>query len=814
VMIFKQKLEDSEFMEFRITQILFLFFAIITMIIFLGGKSSAISIDEAEQKAKGLPKSSILQAMYILEKAIEEHPNDAKTAKLYLALGKLKNKYGTVTIHGFNGKYAEQYPKEYKFFGIGNDYYYTGYHFQELIDLFPKSDLVDDAAYELTNIFCGVDCESTKCGVEHGLAPLEHFIGEYPKSEFTKDAIVRINEIFISSLKWIKDLTSQSNDYDPNFFRSYLEGYYDIVQLEPLTPSVRALAYDTIGYFSAKYLDYDRARECYEYIIKEVPQYKDILDIKKRLSELPSIKFELFPAQVVNFSYIILKWISPQIQNIKGFSIYRSNSSFSRGEGERISGILNPGVTGIIDESIQPDTEYWYRVKVHFDGKEAYSNEVFCKTLSNIILPAGFLFRQADRSLYVFGRIIDNNSNKLIPIGVKISEDGKTQERLKGNFFGLDSKFFNMYKIDEKYSQDLWLIDTVKQELLHLDTSNIGMNDWKIIFLSSRGKANNTPNREPYVINIEELKRYLKIALSIDYKNHKVFARYLNTWTQSIAVDSKNDLCWLIDVDYVDVFNSSGNFIKGFKFQQEGMRTTQIENFARVYPDINDGTAWLYSELFTREPGRKSVDFKLINIDRFGKINRLLPLSGGSFLSPPFPVFDNKDKYFWYYDEKNYLLNKMSIEGNNLISVPIKDLPKMEQDQGKPIGISQLALDEKTESLWILYKNKIVKLNPDGSVSLNIEIPTSLLKDSPTHEEIESIESMTTPIIYPVAVTNLVNQEPVTTEVSSNPQAFTLPDLFGLNSPIKKGINLYLVLGAGLVVLVLILALVMVRKKK
>ena len=70
---------------------------------------------------------------------------------------------------------------------------YDGYHYQQLINKYPNSPLVDDAAYKLISV---IDTESYNYeDIEEQKDKLEAFTKKYPKSNLYKEAKEKINSI-------------------------------------------------------------------------------------------------------------------------------------------------------------------------------------------------------------------------------------------------------------------------------------------------------------------------------------------------------------------------------------------------------------------------------------------------------------------------------------------------------------------------------------------------------------------------------------------------------------------------------------------
>ena len=138
----------------------------------------------------------------------------ADQPRLLLEIGRLKKHYnpsrGTP-----GGDYAESRGEEFWYNEIGGNYLYTGTHLKQLIEKFPNDPRVDDAAYQLTMLQQGGECEGfVTCYVAVVLHQVDDFLAAYPNSPYAPRALARAIEGFDSHLKDV-DLTKKTYEFDP-----------------------------------------------------------------------------------------------------------------------------------------------------------------------------------------------------------------------------------------------------------------------------------------------------------------------------------------------------------------------------------------------------------------------------------------------------------------------------------------------------------------------------------------------------------------------------------------------------------------------
>jgi hypothetical protein len=128
---------------------------------------------------------------------------------ILMALGHLKSRLDV------DPKYAAAWKKEFFYQELAGRWLYTGWHYKELLRRFPNHKFADDAAYRLTLLPEGGECEGyVPCQVSALWMRLEPFLRKYPESPFADSAVQRTLLAF-SAIKPAMNLTRPSNDIDP-----------------------------------------------------------------------------------------------------------------------------------------------------------------------------------------------------------------------------------------------------------------------------------------------------------------------------------------------------------------------------------------------------------------------------------------------------------------------------------------------------------------------------------------------------------------------------------------------------------------------
>lgn len=165
------------------------------------------------------PKSEIVA----LERRLQTAPETSIPAVL-LQLGRLKSRLAV------DSTYAKGHPDEFFYQEFAGNWLYTGWHFQELLKRFPQSHFADDAAYELTLLPEGVECEGyLPCQVNSLWMRVGTFLRAYPSSPMADSAVQRALLAF-STIKPNMDLVRGSDLIDPPELRK-LVGELEAVAL-------------------------------------------------------------------------------------------------------------------------------------------------------------------------------------------------------------------------------------------------------------------------------------------------------------------------------------------------------------------------------------------------------------------------------------------------------------------------------------------------------------------------------------------------------------------------------------------------------
>jgi hypothetical protein len=166
--------------------------------------------------------------------------SDADKPRLLFALGRLKRLFMSMqgTAHG---RYAAAREDEYWYNELGDNYIYTGKHLKQLIDSYPRHDLADDAAYELTLLPLGGECEGfVTCAIGAEWIHVKDFLPQYPTSAYARRALDRAIAAYAEHLKDVKDLATKKEYYDPSELRSLLVQFDSVATRLPPPLKTRA----------------------------------------------------------------------------------------------------------------------------------------------------------------------------------------------------------------------------------------------------------------------------------------------------------------------------------------------------------------------------------------------------------------------------------------------------------------------------------------------------------------------------------------------------------------------------------------------
>jgi tetratricopeptide (TPR) repeat protein len=260
--------------------------------------------DPLFQRAKALTNTDIRGGMTMLEEALAKSPDDPHSAPYYLLLGRLKKEYEN--YEGYNAgtpeaserqrneyrEYAKARPNAYFHDEPGDSYLYNGIHFKELEKRFPSSLLAAEAGYEITNLSQGGECEGQLvCFIEFSFEPVRAFLLRYPDTSHSAEAAKRADDAFRNSLwgdhwktDWteVTDPTKANAFYDPADLKKLVEEYEELA--EKLPSRFRPRIYETVAYYRGKLGETQHARELYEKITAQFPNYENIQEIRQKLA--------------------------------------------------------------------------------------------------------------------------------------------------------------------------------------------------------------------------------------------------------------------------------------------------------------------------------------------------------------------------------------------------------------------------------------------------------------------------------------------------------------------------------------------------
>jgi hypothetical protein len=170
-----------------------------------------------------------------LERRMRNAADELHPAML-MDLGRLKSRLDV------DPKYAAAWKKEFFYQELAGAWLYTGWHFKELLRRFPNHKFADDAAYELTRMPEGGECEGyVPCQVASLWMRLDPFLRKYPSSPYADSAVQRTLLAF-SAIKPKMNLTIASSDIDPVEIRKHVNSLEHTANTLPLERRLVLLA--------------------------------------------------------------------------------------------------------------------------------------------------------------------------------------------------------------------------------------------------------------------------------------------------------------------------------------------------------------------------------------------------------------------------------------------------------------------------------------------------------------------------------------------------------------------------------------------
>jgi hypothetical protein len=372
--------------------------------------------------------------------SLEKSAAAATTASLpalYLELGRAKTAYVPTP------DYAKARPNEYFYNEIAGDWLYRGWHFEQILQRFATSDLADDAAYEMTKLVPGGECEGyIACYVHVGWQPVAEFLRAYPRSAFATEGIKRAIRAF-SVIGQGMDLRGGSEYIDPPEIRRL------IVELDTLASTLRgtmlgARLYARSGELWQQLGEYDFAREVYRNALPTLDAPTRTC-IAARLAAMPARSFALDPVRVIHPKRAEVNWAS--VDGATRYVVYRSGDRVHAGE---IAAQLPGTAVGWVDTTVSAGDTHWYRVVAQTPQGTVESIPASAEIPTTRLRVNGMAISTTDRSVYLLGELSNG-----FPQVVRVSEDGNV-----GRVAGYYGHTYSASGIDFRpYVSELLLVD-------------------------------------------------------------------------------------------------------------------------------------------------------------------------------------------------------------------------------------------------------------------------------------------------------------------------------------------------------------------
>jgi len=633
----------------------------------------------ADSDTKGPPMNdSLFALMAAIEDSLRARPDEPASARLYLRLGRLKSGLGGGVASGSPiGRYLKAHPEEYRYNDPDADYIYTGYQFRELVRRFPRSEYADSAAWELTQLPWGGECEGyVPCYIGRQFDPIADFLRQYPTSPFASDGVRHANEAFTTALADIPDLSEPSEQFPPDTVQAMLARYDTIA--EGLPPPLRASAAVTIADLWARFLRYDRARVLYREVLASAAPGLDTSDIRRRLRALPAGALRLRPAEVVNDRRVELTWVRPSTDTVQAYVVYRARSRDSAGE--RLAQLTPADAPSYSDRTVRPGTEYWYRVKARTGSGELISNQIHTTVASDTLYARALVLSPVDHLLYIFG-YLENG----FPRVYQVSQTGEVRATFDGAFYGLEHYAAKDHRWDS-YMDEAWFVDVTGQQFLRFPRSPSGFGDdvreathagWDLVSVDTATM--------PYygvVVAVNAAGRQMWVA-----QGDRAYA---------ISCDQQANRCWQGREGGIWVVDAAGKTIKEIALPR--ISSAEAEFVTAIQANPGDHAAWAFLS-------RKGA---LIRVDSAGAISKSVPLQ--PFIGGPPPLaFDLRRGWVW--SGAGGQLIKLGLDG--------KELARLTAWRGP----MHLAPDTAAGALWVLAGARLLKLNRDGNPIVDARLP-------------------------------------------------------------------------------------------
>jgi hypothetical protein len=477
---------------------------------------------------------------------------------------------------------------------IGANYLYNGADLRALIGRFPGSALVDDAAYAITRLPMGGECEGfVACYVGRQWEPLSEFLRAHPQSAYADSAIERVLAGY-AQIDSTLDLRAATDYVEPAELRKLVAQLDSMGRDLPAPRGVRLL--ERAGQLWEQFADYDQARSAYQAALPNADGATQAR-IRERMAQLPTQTFTLEPAQVIHPGRVELRWQLPGM-SARGFVVHRSNTRMELGN---VAARLSATSTTWNDTTTQPGTSYWYRVAAETAGGTLQSNPSAAETPTLELRVQHIAVSPADRRLHVFGRL--SNS---FPQLLRISPDGKSLERSGALAIGRESTD-GRQRLHDQRVDDVWLVDQNGTGVLHFRRSNGELPARLSAAVRRGGQLLPTgPEHQSgtLLVSVEDSVAWIE--------------RGGGGSQAALATDCVRALsaCWVGREQEVFLRSDAGSILTRVQLPRDA-RHLDASWTTAVYADPRDGSAWVLL-------GRSA---RLLHVDRAGTIRREIELA-------------------------------------------------------------------------------------------------------------------------------------------------------------------------------------------
>lgn len=416
-------------------------------------------------------------------------------------------------------------PPGYEYNEIGGDFRYTGRDFQELIQRFPNNPLADAAAYALTFVERGGECEGDlDCVVNWSWGNVSTFLRAHPQSPFADSAVDRAIAAF-HVIRPDFDLRSHhnlsgSNDFDwtPDQIPPLIESLDSVgtTQIGPRKPRLLIRA----GELWTQIAKIDRARSAYTAALSGANVAQRAC-IQARLRALPKHVITLAPAQVIRPNRVELRW-DPIGGGRDRIAVRRSED---RNTGGTVVTRLPASAVAWTDTTTLPGRLYWYRLEAEGAGAPWASNLASVRTPTYAIRASKVAVSLSDAHLYVFGELTNG-----LPQVIRVSPAGDSVQQSDGE---LVNEWGNL----DANVRDMWVADETGRGVLHLPLTPERTLPAEYFSMVQPGSLPLSPNRKqpwsgfPALVSLDEPRRMLWMDGS-------------NQYTVSIDCWGDGPICW------------------------------------------------------------------------------------------------------------------------------------------------------------------------------------------------------------------------------------------------------------------------------